>query len=223
MCAGASVGHDGGVPAEQITVDEATATLDRVLTMMAGPTAVARDGQADAVVELVVNRGRCLVVQATGWGKSAVYWAATAANRAAGHGPTLVVSPLLALMRDQIDAAARAGVVAASINSTNHDDWDDVYARMRADTLDVILISPERLASPSFTAQLDQLTSSVGLLVIDEAHCVSDWGHDFRPDYQRIAAVLAEHPGRPRPGDHRHRQRPGDRRRRPPARRRTPG
>ena len=185
------------MPVGQISVDEATATLDRVLTMMAGPAAVARDGQADAVVELVVERGRCLVVQATGWGKSAVYWAATAANRAAGHGPTLVVSPLLALMRDQIDAAARAGVVAASINSTNHDDWADVYARMRAGTVDVILISPERLASPSFAAELDQLAATVGLLVIDEAHCVSDWGHDFRPDYQRIAGVLLNTPDVP--------------------------
>jgi ATP-dependent DNA helicase RecQ len=183
--------------ARAVTPAAAHAALDAVLAAMAGPGTVPRDGQADAVVALTVDRARVLVVEATGWGKSAVYWAATAANRAAGHGPTLVVSPLLALMRDQIAAAARAGIVATTINSTNHDDWDDVYARMRANTVDVILISPERLASPSFTARLTDLTSTVGLVVIDEAHCISDWGHDFRPDYQRIAAVLVQSPGVP--------------------------
>ncbi|MEO5900140.1 MAG: RecQ family ATP-dependent DNA helicase, partial [Ilumatobacteraceae bacterium] len=180
-----------------ISAADAAGALDAVLLDMAGPSATARDGQAEAVVELVAARGRVLVVQATGWGKSAVYWAATRANRDAGYGPTLVVSPLLALMRDQIDAAARAGVTAATINSTNHDEWDDVYARMRDNTLDVILISPERLASPSFTARLGELTATLGLLVIDEAHCISDWGHDFRPDYQRIATVLLNTPGVP--------------------------
>ncbi len=183
--------------ARAVTTDAAHAALHTVLTAMAGPGTVPRDGQAEAVVALTIDRARVLVVEATGWGKSAVYWAATAANRAGGHGPTLVVSPLLALMRDQIDAAARAGIVAATINSTNHDDWDDVYARMRADTVDVVLISPERLASPSFTARLAELTATVGLVVIDEAHCISDWGHDFRPDYQRIAAVLVHSPGVP--------------------------
>ncbi|MCU1501896.1 MAG: putative ATP-dependent helicase [Ilumatobacteraceae bacterium] len=180
-----------------ISQHDAEEALREVLVDMAGSSATARDGQADAVVELVTNRGRVLVVQATGWGKSAVYWAATRANRAAGRGPTLVVSPLLALMRDQIDAAARAGVTAATINSTNHDDWDAVYERMRANTIDVILISPERLASPSFTAKLGELTGRLGLVVIDEAHCISDWGHDFRPDYQRIATVLLNTPGVP--------------------------
>jgi ATP-dependent DNA helicase RecQ len=180
-----------------VTPAAARAALDTVLAAMAGPGTVPRDGQADAVIALTVDRARVLVVEATGWGKSAVYWAATAANRAAGHGPTLVVSPLLALMRDQIAAAAGAGVVATTINSTNHDEWDDVYGRMRANAVDVILISPERLASPSFTAKLADLTTTVGLVVIDEAHCISDWGHDFRPDYQRIAATLLHTPGVP--------------------------
>lgn len=173
-----------------ISPADAHAALAEVLAGMAGPGAVARDGQAQAVAGLVADRGRVLVVQATGWGKSAVYWAATKANRAAGHGPTVVVSPLLALMRDQIDAAARAGVAAATINSSNTDDWDGVYERLRADEVDVLLISPERLASPSFAARLDDLSARIGLVVIDEAHCISDWGHDFRPDYQRIAGVL---------------------------------
>ena len=187
----------GSTPPIAISAADACAALDDVLTAMAGADATAHPGQAEAVVHLAAERARVLVVQATGWGKSAVYWAATRANRAAGYGPTLVVSPLLALMRDQIDAAGRAGVVAATINSTNHDEWDAVYERMRTDTLDVLLISPERLASPSFTSRLAELTGQVGLVVIDEAHCISDWGHDFRPDYQRIAAVLLHTPGVP--------------------------
>jgi len=166
------------------------ARVDAVITALAGPGARARDDQREAVAALADGGRRVLVVQATGWGKSAVYWAATAARRAAGAGPTLVVSPLLALMRDQVAAAGRAGLVAATVNSTNIDDWDDVLGRLAADELDVLLISPERLANPSFAARLGPLAARCGLLVIDEAHCISDWGFDFRPDYQRLAAIL---------------------------------
>ncbi len=143
---------------------------------------------------IVQPRARVLVVQATGWGKSAVYWAATSAMRASGAGPTLVVSPLLALMRDQVTAAERAGLRAATVNSTNIDEWDPIFEALDHDRLDVLLVSPERLGNPRFAARLDELMRRVGLVVIDEAHCISDWGFDFRPDYQRLARALLSTP-----------------------------
>ena len=166
------------------------AVLARVIRAMAGPAAVPRADQARAVAALVEDRRRVLVVQATGWGKSAVYWAATAALRERGAGPTLVVSPLLALMRDQIAAAERAGLRAATVNSTNVEDWAEVLTAVRQGAIDVLLVSPERLANPTFARQLPELLGTCGLLVIDEAHCVSDWGFDFRPDYQRLTRTL---------------------------------
>ena len=162
-----------------------------VLVELAGDEAELRDDQLAAVEALVAGRERVLLVQATGWGKSAVYWIATRLLRDAGAGPTLVVSPLLALMRNQVAAAGRAGIRAATINSANVDEWREIEARIRADDVDVLLVSPERLNNPGFRADvLPRLASEVGLLVVDEAHCISDWGHDFRPDYRRIADVL---------------------------------
>ncbi|MEX0846847.1 MAG: RecQ family ATP-dependent DNA helicase [Ilumatobacteraceae bacterium] len=168
--------------------------LATVLHRLAGPEATPRGDQIEAVAAVISPAARVLVVQATGWGKSAVYWAATSALRAQGRGATLVVSPLLALMRDQVSAATRAGLRAATINSTNIDEWDPVFAALDADQLDVLLVSPERLGNPRFAARLDALMARVGLVVIDEAHCISDWGFDFRPDYQRLARALLTTP-----------------------------
>ena len=133
-------------------VDPAAVALaaDAVITALAGPGARVRDDQLEAVNALVVDRRRCLVVQATGWGKSAVYWIAARAVRDAGSGPVLVVSPLLALMRDQVAAAARAGLRAVTLNSANFEDWAAVEADVLAGDVDVLLVSPERLANPRF-------------------------------------------------------------------------
>lgn len=162
-----------------------------VLRRMAGPDAQLRPDQQRAVAALCEPAARVLVVQATGWGKSAVYWIATAIGREAGRGLTLVISPLLSLMRDQVEAAARAGLTARTLNSSNFDEWSRVEQEIADDAVDVLLVSPERLANPAFGSRvLDELAGRIGLLVIDEAHSISDWGHDFRPDYRRISAML---------------------------------
>jgi ATP-dependent DNA helicase RecQ len=174
-----------------VAPDFAAAALDRLRDLTGDPSAGFRDGQLDAINDIVADRARVLCVQRTGWGKSAVYFVATALLRAEGAGPTLIVSPLLALMRNQISGAQRLGLRAHTINSTNRDEWDAIRAMLAADEVDLLLISPERLNNPRFRDELLPLfAASVGLLVIDEAHCISDWGHDFRPDYRRVKEML---------------------------------
>src|SRR3954471_6515439 len=197
MVSGAARSVVGAMPA---TTSELRAAAETHLRALAVPSAVLREDQWRAISALVVDRRRALVVQRTGWGKSAVYFIATALLREPhlnkqGAGATVIVSPLLALMRNQIDAAARAGIHAHTINSANLEEWDDVEAAVHRGATDVLLVSPERLNNPGFRdSVLPKLAAETGLLVIDEAHCISDWGHDFRPDYRRIRTLLGDLP-----------------------------
>ncbi|MEA2210646.1 MAG: ATP-dependent helicase RecQ [Solirubrobacteraceae bacterium] len=165
--------------------------LERLRALTGDGASRFRAGQLEAIQDVVLDRARVLCVQRTGWGKSAVYFVATDLLREAGAGPTLIVSPLLALMRNQIAAAERLGLRAHTVNSTNREEWDGVRDRLAAGTIDLLLISPERLNNARFREHMLPLfAASVGLLVIDEAHCISDWGHDFRPDYRRVRDML---------------------------------
>ena len=177
------------------TTDIRDAALAALRQLVGRDDARFHEGQYEAIQALVAGRRRALVVQRTGWGKSAVYFVATRLLRDGGAGPTVLVSPLIALMRDQIAAAERAGVRAVAINSTNAHEWTDVLAQLDADEVDVLLVSPERLNNPSFRDErLPDLVRRIGMLVVDEAHCISDWGHDFRPDYRRLRDLIAQMP-----------------------------
>ena len=164
-------------------------------TALANPDALFREGQWEAIDALVNQNQKLLVVQRTGWGKSSVYFISTRIFRDRGRGPTIIVSPLLALMRNQIESAQRLGINAKTMNSTNRDEWPLVTAQILKNEVDCLLISPEQLAKDEFVATvLQPVADRIALMVVDEAHCISDWGHDFRPDYRRIVNILRQLP-----------------------------
>ena len=165
--------------------------LQAHLETMFGPGAAFREGQREAIEAVIQDGSRTLVVQRTGWGKSLVYWIATRVRRDAGHGPTLIVSPLLSLMRNQIEAADRLGLRAVTINSANRDDWTVIESDLLGNRIDVLFVSAQRFANEDFSSRLlPALKRSIGMFVVDEAHCISDWGHEFVPDYRRIGRLL---------------------------------
>ena len=171
------------------------ARATELLTKALGPGAEFRDGQLDALRVIVEQKKRLLLVQRTGWGKSVVYFLAARMLRDEGCGPAILISPLLSLIRDQMRFAERLGVRAARIDSSNRDEWPAVQEAMRRDEVDLLLVSPERLANTSFREEVAPLLQpGIGLFIVDEAHCISDWGHDFRPDYRRIRTLLDDLP-----------------------------
>jgi len=167
---------------------------EELLKTMLGEDTTFRDGQWEAIELVVVQKERTLLVQRTGWGKSIVYFIATRLLREEGKGITLLISPLLSLMRNQIQMAERIGVRAVTINSNNPEEWDAVKTDLQSNKCDILLISPERLASSKFNEFLASIPGNIGMLVVDEAHCISDWGHDFRPDYRRIVGIIENLP-----------------------------
>ena len=164
--------------------------------MTGSPVADFHQDQWESIDELVNRQNQLLVVQRTGWGKSAVYFIATKIRRKKGFGPTLIVSPLLSLIRNQIDSAAKLGLNVVSYNSSmDKNEKQAAEDQILANKVDAVIVAPEQLGQSYFAENiLNKISGNIGLFVVDEAHCISDWGHDFRPDYGRIVRVLQNMP-----------------------------
>nr|WP_240788569.1 DNA helicase RecQ [Ramlibacter henchirensis] len=158
-------------------------------------------GQQADIVEHVIAGGDALVLMPTGGGKSLCYQVPAIARERAGLGATIVVSPLIALMHDQVGALHEAGVPAAFLNSSlSFEEAQDVERRLMRGEITLLYAAPERVTTPRFLSQLDTLRQQgrLALFAIDEAHCVSQWGHDFRPEYRALTVLHERYPGVPR-------------------------
>ena len=158
-------------------------------------------GPQEAIVNHVCGGGDALVLMPTGGGKSLCYQIPAIARQRAGHGITIVVSPLIALMHDQVGALHEAGVEAAFLNSSlTGEEANAVEQRLRRGDITLLYAAPERITTPRFLAQLDALheQGQLSLFAIDEAHCVSQWGHDFRPEYRALTVLHERYAGVPR-------------------------